>query len=90
MITFRKLENIPAGANPFAHDFVSMGIKLGRNVFVMYSNFEEQHCDHLVVINIATGERMRVGFEEEREGMADEKFNLTNEAKELVSKIAGS
>lgn len=90
MIEFRKMESIPAGANPFAHDFVRMGIKLGSNVFVMLSNFEEHHCDHLVLVNVTTGERVRIGFAQERTEMVDEKFNLTDEAKEFVNDVAQS
>lgn len=57
-----NLEPFPPG-NPFHHDPVRMGIRVGRNAMVMMYNHEGDHCEHLVVVNTDTGERILIEFE---------------------------
>jgi hypothetical protein len=62
MIKIDEIESIPPKENPFLHDLVNMGTRLGTNLMVMYENFEDQKAPFLIVVNMETGERVRLVF----------------------------
>lgn len=62
MIKMQRLQDFPAETNPFHHDHYHMGTAMGTNVMVMMPNHADQHCDYIIVINTATGERVIVHF----------------------------
>lgn len=53
-------ESFPANANPFHNDFYHMGTKLGTNVIIMHENHPSEVMKYLIIVNIVTGERMKV------------------------------
>lgn len=61
-MSFKQLENIPAGHNPFAHDSYHMGMRLGNNVTVMYGQHVGEHQPYIILIDGSTGERVRIEF----------------------------
>lgn len=63
MIEIENMEPFPAGENPFRHDLYHMGTRLGTNCIVMHSNHPTEKAKYLIVVNIETGERARIGFE---------------------------
>ena len=56
----KMLESIPANSNPFHYDAYHMGQALGENVMIMYS--EHKVNKYIIVIDMTTGERMRIDF----------------------------
>lgn len=64
MMTIHTLPPFPAHSNPFHHDITRMGTPLGDNVMVMHSNHSHEHANHLIVIDIRTGQRLLIEFEE--------------------------
>ena len=54
------LEPFPPNENPFLHDAVHMGTRLGKNVVVMHSNHSYEEAKYLIIVNVTTGERMKV------------------------------
>jgi len=57
-----QLSSFPPGANPFTEDVYHMGVKLGTNIMIMMPNHVSEVCPYLIVVNIDTGERMKVEF----------------------------
>jgi hypothetical protein len=70
-IMLSNLESFPPNhENPFWFDAYHMGVRIGTNVMVMMPNHANARCDYFIIVNIVTGERMRVSFaDEEREGV---------------------
>lgn len=66
----KKLDGFPPGSNPFCHDQYHMGMEVGKNVIVMYSCYENDRCDYLIIYNKETGERLQVNITEEAEEKA--------------------
>jgi hypothetical protein len=62
MIKVETMENFPAKSWPFHHDTYHMGTRMGKNVMAMFENHPNQECDYLIVVNMATGERVRLDF----------------------------
>jgi hypothetical protein len=70
-----KLKSFKPGENAFLQDIENMGVQMGispngageSRVMIMYRNFESQVCKWLVVVDEATGERIRIDFEEEED-----------------------
>lgn len=56
------LKSFPPNVNPFTQDIENMGQYLGTNCAVMYGNFEDKECRYLIVIDIVTGERIKIIF----------------------------
>lgn len=54
------MEPIPAGANPFNHDYYHMGTYVASNVAIMHATHDDQRATYVIVINRETGERVRV------------------------------
>ena len=69
MLTTHELPSLPPNSNPFSHDLERMGIWLGKNVLVMTNNHDGDHCQHLVVVNTETGERIALVFSPPKRGM---------------------
>ena len=69
MITVSPMESLPPNSNPFVHDLHRMGVRIGKNVMVMMANHDNAHCQHLVVVNTETGERIAVVFSEPKTAM---------------------
>ncbi len=57
-----KIAPIPANSNPFHYDLYHMGTTLGTNVIVMYPNHPSEEMKYLIIVNVVTGERMRVSI----------------------------
>lgn len=53
------LESINPG-NPFHSDAVHMGTYIGKNCAVMMLNHAHQECKYIIVVDMETGERIRV------------------------------
>jgi hypothetical protein len=51
---------IPEGKTAFEVDTHNMGIRIGRNCLVMFDCTGTQECKYVIVVNITTGERLRV------------------------------
>jgi len=49
--------------NPFRQDLMRMGTYLGTNVAVMYFNHDNVPCSEFVIVDMITGERKLVKFE---------------------------
>ncbi len=55
-------ENYAVPLNPFHQDIYSMGTTLGTNVTVMYGNHTHTHQPYIIVVNLDTGERIKIAF----------------------------
>ena len=64
MIKVKKADPFPPNTNPFLCDAFHMGTPIGSNVMVMMGNHSGERCPYLIVINVETGERVRIIFEE--------------------------
>lgn len=60
-----KLDSFPSRENPFNYDFYHMGTYLGNNVLAMYGKFEREFQPYVILIDITTGERIKVTFTKE-------------------------
>ena len=56
---------MPPGENPFKHDYFSMGTTVAKNVMIMHPSHDSQRAGEIYIVNIETGERVRVTFMEE-------------------------
>lgn len=61
-MTSEMILPIVANSNPFNHDLYHMGTKLGTNVIVMYANHPSEEMTYLIIVNVITGERMKVSI----------------------------
>lgn len=61
----RPLEPIPEHSSPMAFDAYHMGTQMGRNVMVMQENHASERCNYLIIVNIKTGERLLVSFDQD-------------------------
>lgn len=59
-----QLSPIPAKSNPFHYDLFHMGTYIEKSICIMYSSHSIN--DYIIVINIETGERTKLIFNEER------------------------
>jgi len=55
----REMNPIPAGDNPFLHDFFNMGQRFGTNVTLMFGNHDTEHCGYVIFV-LEDGRRFRV------------------------------
>lgn len=76
----KEMNPIPAGENPFQHDFYNMGTRVGNNVVVMYDQHTDRHADYIIVVDMTTGERIRIELAAEKPS--------DNFAKMMVEKIS--
>ena len=62
--TLEDMESIPAGANPFHHDDMSMGTDLVRGWIVMHPGFDHKDSpralDWVYLVNTRSGQRVRI------------------------------
>ena len=65
MIQIEQMSSFPVNTNPFLHDAFHLGTKVGANVMVMHPNFVDGHMDYMIIINVETGERIKVKFQAE-------------------------
>ena len=74
MITVKQIKSVKPGQNPLdpTIDFTSMGKLMGTNVFLTYTNHEVEYCKSLIVVNIETGERVKIDFSDDPSGLAME------------------
>ena len=49
--------------NPFHQDAWHMGTRLGKNVMLMHTNFDNMECAAFIVVNTRTGERFTIETE---------------------------
>jgi hypothetical protein len=59
MLKIVPMTNTPPG-NPFHHDALRMGTKIGENVYIMFEKHQHERQGYVIVVNAETGERMRV------------------------------
>lgn len=68
-VTFRavEMESIPVGANPFLHDYFSMGTQLVRGWWAMHDGYDSKDdpksqfaLRHLYLYNERSGQRIRL------------------------------
>jgi hypothetical protein len=59
----KKLESFPPNENPFNHDTYHMGVRIGSNVMAMMSKFTDEEQSYIILVNIKTGERIRIDFQ---------------------------
>jgi hypothetical protein len=59
-----ELSKFKENVNPFEQDAYHMGTYIGKNCLVMYANHDDKECNYLIVIDIKTGERIRVDLNE--------------------------
>lgn len=69
MLTTHEMPPLPPNSNPFCHDLHRMGVRVGENVMVMMTNYDTDRCQHLVVVNTETGERIALVFSEPKKVM---------------------
>lgn len=58
-----RIENLDPqtpNTNPFTEDAFHMGTRLGNNVMIMHKNHPDEHAHYLIIVNITTGERIKV------------------------------
>lgn len=55
-----QLADIPASSNPFHHDLYNMGQKFGKNLLLMFGNYDTEHCGYLILVNTDTGKRIKI------------------------------
>lgn len=60
IMTTKELPPIPPKSNPFNHDQYHMGIYVGDNCMIMVPNHQSEECEYVIVVNITTGERLKV------------------------------
>lgn len=65
MMDITYLNPVDPKKNPFDEDEYNMGVKIGKNCFVMYSNPPSETCNYVIIVNRTTGERMRIALTEE-------------------------
>ena len=58
-----QMPPFPAGCNPFHHDLFHMGTYIGTSLCIMYAS--HSIGDYIIVVNIETGERIKVILNEE-------------------------
>ena len=59
-MTVIEMTPFPPHANPYREDAYHMGVSIGKNVKVMMSNHDDEICRYLIIVNIETGERLRI------------------------------
>jgi hypothetical protein len=62
-----QMSSIPENSNPFWHDMYHMGRYMGKNVCVMFKNFEQDECPYLIVVDMTNGHRLKIDLTEEEE-----------------------
>lgn len=69
----KRLESFKPGENCFLQDAFNMGVQIGispngggkpNRIMIMMGNFEYKVCHYIIVIDEATGERVRLDFAE--------------------------
>jgi hypothetical protein len=73
------MPSIEAG-NPYLGDAFNMGQPMGKNLELMFGNHADQPCPYLILVNKATGERMRLTIEMDGIKTADETSGLYGDA----------
>lgn len=46
--------------NPFLQDMGNMGTYIGKNLGVMFGNFQQEDCSYIILVDLVTGERIKV------------------------------
>ena len=62
MIKITNEKPFPPLSNPFEHDKFHMGTMIGTNVALLRKNHDKETCDYLYLVNVETGERIKVSF----------------------------
>jgi hypothetical protein len=62
-----EIEAIKPG-NPFLSDFSNMGIQLGTNIMAMMMNHPSEKMNWVVLVDMETGKRVRIDFDDEEHG----------------------
>lgn len=72
MIKVERMDNIEPG-NPFHSDLFHVGTKIGTNCMIMHRSLSEKEREkYIIVVNMETGERVLIRFDE------DANLNLAN------------
>lgn len=61
----RNLEPIPPGSNPFVFDQYNMGQPIGNGLMLMFGNHSKEPCKYLILVDIKSGERVRLEIEQD-------------------------
>lgn len=73
---------ITPNINPFTEDQYHMGTKIGASTLVMHANYDHARCDYLIIIDIPTGNRVKVIMNDEHpDHIGDIPANLVNLAR---------
>lgn len=63
-VVIEKMEPIPAGDNPFNHDFESIGTMLVRDIVVMHPGYDNKESPSpigwIYLVNTRTGNRVKI------------------------------
>lgn len=60
-VTMMPMEPIPiCPSNSFIHN--QMGYRVGKNLKIMFDNFDSQVCEYLVLVHTITGQRVKLIF----------------------------
>jgi len=70
VVDLEPLES-PGRLQALQEDPFNMYIMLGTNVMGMMRNFDSQHMPYLILIDLNTGERKKLIFDEDPEGKED-------------------
>jgi len=61
--TVSNLLSIEAGSDPMREDIFNMGMKLAKDVTLMFPNHPSEEARYLIIIDEKTGKRLKVTFE---------------------------
>lgn len=61
------MKSIPAGDNPFCHDWYHQGVQVGDNVVVMFASNRDEKCRYLIIVDTDTGRRVKVTINNKEE-----------------------
>lgn len=64
-ITYTVKEPFPPHSNPFRYDYFHMGTPIGNNIMIMHRVHDNQKAEYIIVVNIETGERIGLIFNDD-------------------------
>lgn len=64
-LAYKVKEPFPPHSNPFQHDYFHMGTPIGNNIMIMHRAHNHQKADYMIIVNIETGERIILYFNDD-------------------------
>lgn len=61
-MTVSHIPSFPINENPFNYDLYNMGTPVGNNLMVMYDKHPSEKVDYVIIVNILTGERIKINI----------------------------